>query len=252
MTRINFTGRKRLERGDIEIRVRNVDGVPVLDVLRLQLQRLALSAKARVVVEAYRETILMRFDLGTVGELALPVGQSLSEFDSPEVIRFRVKVIDVGANHGKLLAVADRLRPHLEEDGAEPHSSLLTTAPEDLGHVLWRLEIKDDEPKLLVNNAVGDWKGFAISPPFVAFVLPEALRQIAIWVAEEIDSLEDGDDTSLARWVSFFIAMGHDPHVGSFEDKRDRELWADEVAAQFSRKNRFRDLVADLIGGAEE
>jgi hypothetical protein len=251
MTRINYTGRRRIEQSDVQLRVRTSGDNPILDVVSLQLEQFSLPSDARVIVEGYRETVLMRFGAGTVGALELPLDQPLSEFDSPEVIRFRVKVVGVGVDEGKILAAADRLRATAEDEELAPHSSLLSAAPEELGHVLWRVSFGDDEPKLLVNRQVGDWKSFAVMPQFSAFVLPEAFRQITAWVLNRIDSHEEGDGSPLDQWVLMLSALGHDPRGTELSDEDERSAWIDEVVGHFSRKFRFLDLVADLTGGGD-
>lgn len=249
MTRINFTGRRRIAHTNVKLRVRAPEGTPLLDVIELNLDR-GLPDDAAVVVEAYRETVLMRFSAGTVGRLTLPSGLALSDFDSPEVIRFRIKVVGAGTDSGKILAAADKLRAHAEGDDA-PHTSLLPIAPERLGQVLWRVSFSDDEPKLLVNREVGDWKGFAMNPTFQAFVLPEALRQIGAWVLKNRDDHEEGGDSPLDLWIALLSSLGYDPTAAETEEA-DWDLWLDELVGHFGRRFRFRELVADIIGGTDE
>jgi hypothetical protein len=251
MTRLNFTGRRRVRRDDVRLRVRDSNDSPVLDVLDLDLGQLNLPVDAKVVVEAYRQTSYMRFYAGTVGRLTFPTSQPLYEFESPETVRFRIKVVGTGEDDGKILAAADNLRATTEADEEAPQSSLLPTVPDALGQMLWRLDFSNDEPKLVVNRDVGDWKGFAMLPTFTALVLPEALRQIVKWVLENLEMFEEGEETPLALWVLFLAEMGHDPRDVDAEDEGERETWADEAVDRFARRYRFLDLVDDLTGATE-
>jgi len=75
-----------------------------------------------VFVEAYRQTSWMRFDFRTVGAVTAPKDCSLTEFDSPEDILFRVKVTQANDTH-VLLAEADRIpltRPEPSDDKRIP------------------------------------------------------------------------------------------------------------------------------------
>lgn len=250
MTRLNFTGRRRIPKSNIGLRVRTANGAPVLDVLRLDLDQLRLTDDADIVIEAYRQTSYMRFGAGTVGAPSLPTGRLLHEFEAPDAVRFRVKVVGAGDDEGKILAAADQLRASLEGDDEEPQTSLLTIVPEDLGHVLWRLDFADEEPKLEVNKRVGDWRGFALQPTFTAFVLPEALRQIATWTLRNLELFEEGDGTPIAGWVAYLSELGHDPRDVS--DAEDQELWVEDVVGHFGREHRFLNLVGALTGEVDE
>jgi hypothetical protein len=252
MTRLNFTGRRRIPQENISLRVRSTNTGPVLDVIAISLDQLNLPGDAVVVVEAYRPAgyNYMRFDAGTVSTPAFPSGQPLTEFESAETIRFRIKVVGIDADDGKILAAADRLQARTDER-EEPHTSLLVILPAALGQVLWRVDLSDDEPKLVVNSEVGDWKGFATTPMFMAFVLPEALRQIIQWVLANIESVEEGDGSPLDLWVTFLTALGHDPRHADASDPADRTEWIEEAVNHFSREHRFLDQIADLIGVTE-
>lgn len=250
MTRLNFTGRRRIPKINIGLRVRTATSYPVLDVLRLDLDELRLAGDADIVIEAYRQTSYMRFSAGTVGSPSLPTGCPLREFEAPDAVRFRVKVVGAGDDEGKILAAADQLRASLAGDAEDPQTSLLTIVPEDLGHVLWRLDFDDDEPKLVVNKGIGDWRGFALQPTFTAFVLPEALRQIARWTLRNLELFEEGEVTPIVGWVFYLTELGHDPRDVS-DAEESSELWVEDVVAHFGREHRFLDLVQAITGEVE-
>lgn len=234
MKRINFTGRQRITRDCIDLQLRSSDGPPRLDLVRLNLSELNLPEAAPVVVEAYRRANYTRLDAGTVGELDLPRDVPLNEFGSATEPLFRVKVVGEGEQEGMLLAVADRLRAYLPDEEEGPKASLLSVAPYDLGQRLWKLDLTDDEPQILVNKRVTDWKGFASTPEFHAFVLPEVLHQVAQWVINALEEDIDDEETPRAMWARFMTdELDRDPRDALDMDPGDRDFWVDTTVDEF-------------------
>src|SRR6266702_226127 len=130
--RLNYTGRIKIHRSDVRLATREADGVLSFDA-DLRLKDYALPAEALVFVEAYRQTSWMRFAFGTVADIqARPAEKrQLSEFDSAEGIRFRVKVTQPQDEH-ILLAAADRIPLGKPEDDADKQA-LLPVVPSELG-----------------------------------------------------------------------------------------------------------------------
>src|SRR5438093_603771 len=143
--RLNYTGRKKINRNDASIRVkRNGDGLVFDADLRLANYRLdEISPPPRVYVEAYRgaSTLWKRFEFGRVGTIQPPQDRSLDEFGVPEGILFRVKVSAEGESLGKLLAEADAIRPRLPDEQDEHGQPLIEHMPaDDIGDELWRVD----------------------------------------------------------------------------------------------------------------
>lgn len=245
MTRINYTGRKRIPRDRVRLRLASNGDI------RLYVTSVALPAglplDARVVIEAQRQTRFMRLDCGTVAAPDWPNDALLSEFDVVDGVRFRLKVVGTSeAAEGKILAAADSIVA-TSEGSLSGRDPLLAFRPALLGHRLWRLDTSDGAwPVVLVNQAIGDWHQFAREPYFQALVLPEVLRQIALWVVE---NLEDADepDTPAGAWRRFFKSLGSDPLEEAPPDGDDRagwaQDWADDVTDRFCRRHRFRDAI---------
>lgn len=250
MTRINYTGRRRIPRDRVQLRVRTVSGIPHLDVLRLDLSGMPLPDSATLVVEAYRRSKFTRFPSGTVGSPDLPSGQTLNDFEAAESPLFRVKVVGADGDAGKLLAVADQLRPQEEDEG--PQTSLLSIAGAPLGQQLWKLDLNDDDPQLVVNSGVGDWKNFASSPLFTALVLPEALRQVIDWAVRDLADAGEEEETPRALWVSFLAdELGQDPRGLDLAEPDDLETFVSDAVRRFCNQHRFLDLVIDELNGEE-
>jgi len=254
MTRINYTGRARILREDVGLRI--VAGTPPsLHVERLDISDFGLPGDARIVLEAQRRTNFMRVECGTVGSPDLSSDALLREFDSPEGISFRIKVVGVGDNDGKLLAAADGLRASSDGEPAD-RLALLPFRPADIGQLLWRLDIDDSGfPSLLINKSMPmGWNEFARQPFFRALVFPEVIRQVAIWVVDKLADIADDPESPAAPWMKFFnVELGHDLLSAEIPtDDSDRgdwaSGWAEEVAETFSRKHRFLESVIGMLG----
>lgn len=255
MTRINYTGRRRILRENVGLRT-TCDQIPKLYVDRIDLSGFELPSDAQIVVEAQRRTNFMRVACGTVGDPNLPAGEPLLEFDNPSGIQFRVKVVGVsGESEGKLLAAADGLRATADGEPVD-RTALLPVRPADLGQTLWQLDIDESGyPSLLVNRSVnGGWNEFARQPFFRALVFPEVTRQVAIWVVGSFADAEDNPESPASPWIRYFrTELGQSLSAGDVpSDETERAEWgrdwAEEVAAKFSRKHRFLESIGAIIG----
>jgi hypothetical protein len=238
----NYTNRTRLLHQDVRIALKEHSGKFSFDAV-LELTDYGLPTEALVFLEAYRQTVWMRFEWGTVGALVEPTNRVLSEFDSPEDILFRVRITSPGTKtdpHGLLLAEADRVRLRSPDETADTTEPLLPVVPFDLGHELWRVDF-DQRPRLLLNRLAGDYKQIGHHPAFVAAVYPAAMREILINIllVQKHRDFDDPDDP-LSRWLRFGIevlAVGEPP----LEDGEEEAmlLWVGEAVAAFSRKHRL-------------
>ena len=93
--RINFTQRQRIHRDDIGIVLRRDDHGAVFFDTSLDLSSYGFAPDARLFIEAYRQTTMMRFDLGTVSVPTPPADRYLTDFESEaEEWRSRVSEAD--------------------------------------------------------------------------------------------------------------------------------------------------------------
>ena len=251
MTRLNFTGRKKIRREAIKFRIEE-NGSLLFNAETIELGSLSLPSDAQIVIEAQRQTRFMRLSGGTVGNPKLPKSSPLSEFDGPEGLRFRVKVVGASKeDDGKILAAADGVTATTKGDNSG-RTSLLPIRPVELGQLLWRLEIIES-PLLLVNKNVDDWHQLARQPYFQALVFPEVIRQIAIWLIHNLNNALDNPDSAAAKWLMFFKESGSEaPEVAadlSTEGVAElAEEWADDVAEKFGRKHKFLDKLMTTEG----
>lgn len=170
----NYTGRRKIERQDVSVLLREDRGTWVFEA-DLRLAGYRFPRNAEVWVEAHRQNLWMQFPWGTVSAIRPSINRRLTEFDVPDGILFRVRVVQPpGQEHHKLLGEADGIPfVKLGEDIAQ-RRPLLEPVPDALDQLLWKLDLESDPPKLLVNrDARPTWKEMARSPQFIALVYPE-------------------------------------------------------------------------------
>jgi len=232
--KFNYTARQRIRRSDVDIRIRRSPGSPAEFDASLDLRAYALSPDAKVFVEAYRQTTVMRFPWGSASVLLSPESRVLSDFDGDVRILFRAKVTDVSGRPGVLLAVADRLHARETEEQPDRRIPLLPPEPDDLGEELWRVDF-EGEPALLVNRDVPDWKAMVRAESFRALVYPAALRTILtrILLREGYAATDDFDDWR-SRWLQFAVRI---PGAGGVPNAKEQyEDWIESAVAAFARR----------------
>lgn len=249
MATLNFTGRVDIDRDRISIRLRDSDGKILLDVTELDLSGLNLPDSAEVAVEAYRQTTKVRVACGQVGALTKPQDIELEDFDVADNIQLRVRVVGgEGPDHGKILAVADHLRAVTGEDhDSEP---LLKLQRVDLGDLVWKFGVDADRPILYINKNLRNHDGLINSEAFKALVLPEFFRQVALWIAQNLDDSQEPDST-LSHWLLYFNSIDVDlseldnleSDDSSNTDIMDR--WASEAASSFASQIGSLSLIND-------
>lgn len=241
ISRLNYTDRKRISRKDVRVVVHERDGeVPTFDV-ELRLKEYRLPDDALVFVEAYRQTLWMRFPFGKVGSIVPPSDRRLTEFESTEGILFRVRVTSASGREGMMLAEADRIPVRLAEEVEEDRLPLLPVQPADLGNLIWKVDFSAD-PVLLVNRSL-DWRALACSPMFRSLVCPAALREVLtrILLQEDYPDLEDRDDWK-TRWLHFGGSL---PGTGEIPEEEQKELfedWIESVVEAFARQQSLLDI----------
>ena len=109
--RINYTERRRVGRSDVDIVIRDKEAAKPYFDAAIRLSKHAFPPDAKVFIEAYRQTNLMRFNFGSVSMPANPADRYLTEFQSVEDVLFRLKVTAVSARPGVLLGEAEQIRP---------------------------------------------------------------------------------------------------------------------------------------------
>lgn len=239
----NYTGRKKIERKDVSITLREDRGRWVFDA-DLKLANYHFSRNAEVWVEAHRQNLWMQFAWGTVSAIRPAPNRQLTEFDVPDGILFRVRIVEPpGQEHHKLLGEADGVPFVKIGEANAKRRPLLEILPETLDQLLWKLDMESDPPTLLVNrDALPTWKEMAQSAHFTSLVYPEVMRRLLTttllndndpWTDEE----EGGWGTD---WVRFAKNIGGLATPPPYSNKEGREEWIEETVAAFARRNQLK------------
>ena len=248
MPRLNFTGRRRIAQDHVKISLTNDNGQHFFSA-RMSLETYGFPATAAVIVEAYRQLELSRFEFGTVTRPIPPPNCRLTEFGTLDGVRFRVKVVSNDEPRGQLLGVADRIHPTDVALDRTRRIPLINVQGHDLGREVWKLDFSD-EPILLVNYRMANKHTLVRSPMFQSLVLPEVLRSILtrILLVDEFRYFEDEDDWA-ARWLRFASSF---PGAGEVPEDADAEMdaeWIDSAVSAFCQwrgtDRLFRDFWRD-------
>jgi len=240
--RINSTGRKRIHREHIRIRLNDErGGQPPTFTADIQIpEELKLDRSAKVYVEPYVKSSSMRFDFGTVGLIAPPANCVLTEIDAGATVLFRVKVVDETEEIGRILASANGIRPEDDSDG-DDRRPLLPVRSCNLGEAIWRLDVdRDAGPTLVVNNRIPDLiETLKRDVCLQGVIYPEVVRRLAIDVFGP-ESEHDEEEGWLADWKAWFEEqLGREIADGEADDPDAVASLADEIASGFAEKNRF-------------
>lgn len=257
---INFTGRQRIERGDIDLTLSGPETGPKQFHLRLDLREYDLPPEAHVVVEASRQTTWRRFDFGTVADPQPREDCTLTEFGSAQGVTFRIKVVatDGEGPAARILAEADRVRPgDPDQDGGGESLLAIDWNEEPMGEELYRLEFGDTGAILRVNRqavASPTWHTLTDNPAFRVLALPAILRQILMHILL-IECSEHDWRGQWLRLAATTFGAGPPPELpedGEPDVGRIAE-WVDAAVEGYCRRagTRRRADEAGLTGGGE-
>lgn len=240
----NYTGRKKIERRDIAITLREERGTLVFDA-DLRLASYQFPRSAEVWLEAHRQNLWMQFAWGTTSALRPPTDRKLTEFDVSDGLLFRVRVVQPqGQEHHKLLGEADGLHFVKVGEATDRRRHLLVPVPEALDQLLWKLDMESDPPRLLINKeAKPSYRDVARSPHFISLVYPEVLRRLLTRALVQEKWTEDDDEGGWASdWMRFARNLGVPWPPPPPDLDADCEGWIEEATAAFARRNQLRNV----------
>lgn len=243
--KLNYTGCVRIRRSDVQINLDTQSDGPPRFSPAWDLDKYEFPGDAQIVVEVQAHWTLMRFGCGSLSEPTVSAALDLTEFETPDGLLFRFKVIGSGAQAGLILGEADGIRPAETKEQTEGQS-FLAVQPADLGDVAWQLSFAGSEPLLLVNDRLGDWRSFMRRADVRALVIPEVYRQL---LREAASNAADAE--SLDAWQTSVLAMvpagaGARP---PYDDSDAVETWIIEAVRIFARRHRLFHSLAGWMGG---
>ena len=234
--RFHYTGRKKIRLVDARVSLYEVEGGGTAFDINLDLSDYDLPGESSVFVEAYRQTTWMRFSFGTLETPEIPQDRHLYDFESPENVLFRVRVTSTSESQGMLLAEADKIRPKMPGDIEGDSIPLLPVGPDSgLGDQIYSLSI-EDQPRLLINDKVGDWRALARDRSFGALVFPAVLREVLVRILHVEEYFARGD---YSDWKAQWLEFAHDqPGVSDLPEEPSSDQcddWIDDVVDAFCR-----------------
>jgi len=250
--RFNYTGRRKIPRSRVRIRVRDErDGRRTFDA-ELNLGDMELPEEAAVYVEAYHRSAYRRFDHGTVGHLVPTVDRELAGIPVRSPL-FRVKVVQRNEDVARILAAADKVVPEDVDQEQQGRLSLLPVEYLDLRHRVWTLDLESDWPRLHLNRRIEGIREAARSgPEFVTLVYPEIFRAILARILQEGHTDPDLDDEDWPTlWLRFACRELGRPGPPA-DDATAAEDWIEEAVDAFSARARAAEQFGRRIAGRGE
>jgi hypothetical protein len=253
--RFNYTGREKLTKDAIKISINKANGKPKSITAKLNLNEIKYPGNTRIYLDAYHKTDRKRFDFGKINHSVMPYDLTIDELAYTENLMFRLMLIDESAEHGKIIAHADRIRADEEAD----KKPILPVRFDDLGQQIWKLEFtgEEDGPILYINNKIPALENLVKSDPvFFMYVFPAAIREILTHMIF-IDTVENPEEPSVTwhyDWLKFSkMILPHEP-VPDFDpneiDKNDVVNWIDQIVEEFcnSRRQEWESVKKSLAG----
>lgn len=248
--KFNYTGRKKINRSDIQITLSERDNVKYFDA-SINFDRNELPDDARVYIEPYYKYSFMRFDFGTVGEQQKPEKRTLDEIHHTENIKFRVKVVDESTRNGRIIAHASDITPK-SDDGNQNREPLFPINFTNLDQEIWRVSFEDTKPLLEINNNIDDHKNLIKSSRTIqALILPAALRIVLQEIISDEEEYDGAGDLWQDKWVRFlkeslFVEGLPDPETDSYQ----KEEWIQNTVSKFCSRFHFLDnFISEYKGG---
>jgi hypothetical protein len=246
--RINSTGRQRIERRHVEIRLQRAteNQRPRIET-KFTLDDLELDPSARIVLEAGFKDFAQRLPWGTVDGPGPEGSPVLMDVPSDQRLFFRVKVVDPSSH--QLLALARRLFPISEDGDGGSRRELFRVRCVALGQELWRVLMQEDGAPILELNAdVPDVLARFREPELRVAILPAAMRTVLLTLRDEDVDQEDDPDSWAQRWFRFAEDLAGDERPDPREPEAFR-TWIDRACSRFAE--RF-GLVSTMLAAAEQ
>ena len=241
---INFTRRQNVTRDRIDIRMLEVvTGEPLAAKADLSLDGLGFPGDAQVTIEAYHRSSGQRFDCGTVANLNIPSPLVLNEVDRSGSVLFRIKVIGVGEDSGRILGSAERVQPK-SDDEDEGRRSLFPVLFRDLGAETWQVDTAedDDRPVLVLNKRITGISHLLQKNALLqGFLLPAALRIVLEKLVRDTTDFDDEPGWK-SEWVEYCRdGLGMHSPAGLGPD--DQDEWVDLCVRRFCELSGFVEAI---------
>lgn len=228
---LNFTNRTKIEATHMQVVAREDGGRGFLQVLKLDLSEYEIADGSPIVLEA---------KISRYGNFRLEIGATPSPnlashleipkefFTSAEV---RIKVLEPNGS-GKIVAFAEDVEVDIPETSGI-RSMLPTLKVASFSHRVWRLKADANGFCIELNQNFPHVDEVTRSKEFLAIVIPDIIRQIAISIASENCPVSQ---QRREKWQALFRTVHQDRND---LQNLEPENWADEVAEAFSKSEAF-------------
>ncbi|TVP98083.1 MAG: hypothetical protein EA381_13270 [Planctomycetaceae bacterium] len=248
--RVNSTGRRRIGKDHVQIELH--EGPPRRFDAEVQVSGFDNHPEAAVVLEATcaGSNQVCRFEWGSVGNLRPTENRLMPGLDGANVY-FTLKVIDRSEDFGRILGLADNIRPvKAETKAGSGRRGILPVEPAELGDELWRLEYRTEDVFLLVNQRVdGLVDRIRYDSAIYPLIYPTIVRDVLHQALEA--QLDDDDDAD--RWPALWLRFAQDLHPErtkppAAEGEDERREWVSEVVKSFCRDHALRERFVRVAG----
>lgn len=252
--RVNSTGRRRIAREQVTIEV--FDGTPRTFDAVINLKDIDVPSDAEVVLEATcaGSNTIRRFEWGTVGKLTPPQQRELTDIRGENVF-FSLKVIDRTERFGRILGLAENIRPLKGgTKTATGRRGILPVEKADLGDELWRLDF--DRPQdvfLLVNERIPELADrVRFDASVFSLIYPSIIREILMRALDEGEEEEDDSDKWPTLWIRFARRLHPERTAPPGPDElEERQEWIAEVVAAFCRDHSLKEKFQQSAGNSQ-
>lgn len=237
----NPTGLVDIDRNRISILVDEGSKQLAFSLARLDLEGLNLQGGLHVVVIARRGNSEERLELGPIAGWDKSY-KKLSDIADEGTWAFRLLLIVPGSS--KLVGAAENIRPAGQGDS----SSFIALEAADLGQRPWDIYIEESDGRAVIrfNKSIYMSPGEADADKFfINMILPEAIRRVAEWVANQPACLEEPCWEPFKNWL-LQHGITHDPEDGYEDD------WCSEVVHAFCDRFEFAAQLQEFRAKRED
>lgn len=252
--RVNFTGRCRIPRDRVRLEIEA--GPPPVVTAAIDVADLDFPASAAVVLEAMcaGSPLVERIECGEVGRLRPPKHHRLDRVRGRQIF-FTLKVVDRAERYGRILGLAENVRPAWRDRDDRELEGILPIEVVELGQEIWRLEFTPHHVFLLLDGDVPDIASrIRTDPTFYALVFPEVVRRVLERALAEGDLDEEEEDRRWqAAWLRFGQTLhpdGERPPAGR-ERQEEWEGWTEEVVRAFCERHALKDAYRRALAGRD-
>ena len=165
-------------------------------------------------------------------------------------IKFRIKLIDESDKKGKLLAMADKIKPvvpEIEDPGDNPNiKPILSVNTDEIGNQIWKIDFDEfSKPCLTFNSSVDEFKNLSRSDSNYFFLIyPYVIREILYHMIfiDGVYNIEDSEIEWHSYWIQFACEYVSDIpealNIQDINDNPDIEIgdiddWINSVVNEF-------------------